>query len=816
MQMLKRNAGFLLFLGVVILGTWVTSDETGGLSFDTLFGSQISDQADERDDIDSIYKRARAFDANGDFEEAVIQYTDIIERNPNDATAYESRCWAFYRLKKLEHAVTDCTTALEINPNFSDALAGRCFAYQSMGDQEKAIEDCTQAMELDPDYASLYTARADAYRELWDYETALKDYNRSLEIDSENGVAYNNRALLHEEMGNTDLAMSDYNNAIKYYNPVTDYNVHIRWHNRGMLHQEFGEYDKAIYDFRKAIDLHPSYIRAMISLGDIFYDLGRYPQSLELYETVVRLEDSGIEETLWDTSFIPDTIIELQELIATQESLLGEHVELFYAGREAQIREDYTTAIETYTELIDLVPDFYDVYFWRAQSLEEVQLYPDALKDYQVYYDNATDTNEFYYSASYRIDDLSLLVNFAPKAVELYQEALDVSYDNSDKALDLYTQAIEIDSTFAKAYQQRAYLNHYTLFDWESALEDYKSYVALGDNPELYRYEMWQLDAMIALPDDAQSCLQEVRDYYYNDDSDLTTDDLIERLTCVIDLAPDYAPAYVDRGEEYEYDYQYTEAVADYEMYLSLVEVDAELSAIFEATNDDDYYDEYYDDYGYYDEDIYYYSPDYIQSSLDIMYPYLALSPEALEQWENAVRAYYNDDENLIAIGYLSQVITTEPDFADALSLRGRIYYNDGDYENALPDLQAYITLVEDDDLSYYEQTLVTEIETLLTLPSDVQDLFQQAKVADNNYDSPLAIDLYTQVIEKYPEVTETYFERGQLYEYEGDYDLALADFNTYISLASEDNPHADQLEWTLEYLNEMFEGDDTVDEAED
>jgi len=678
---------------------------------------------------------------------------------------------------------------------------------------DKAIPDCTKVMELDPDHAGVYTARGDAYRKLDDVDAALADYNRALELNPKDSASFNNRALLHRDMDNDDLAVQDYNRALDVFDAEYDYDIHVIWHNRGMVYADLGEYDKAIFDFRTAIDTYPTYVRAIMSLGSLFYTLERYPQSLELYETVIRLEESGVQETIWDTSYIPDTIETLRELIAEREAAVGEHIGILTAAREAHIREDYATAIESYTELIDLVPEYYHAYYWRAQALEEVNQYDDALKDYQAYYDRASSEDDYYYTASYRIEDLELLVSYDPDAVELYLEASDTEYEDPEKALDLYSQAIALDSSFAKVYLQRAFLNQYTLFDWEAALADYESYVALADMPTLYRYEILQLQAKVELPDDAQACLRDIDNYYYNYDSELTTDELIALYSCVIELAPNYAPAYADRGGEYEYAYRYVEAVADYKMYIRLIDADAELSAIFDAINDDDFYDTYYDEYGYYDDDIYYDSPEYIQSSLDRLLQYAELPSEVLEEWQNAERVYYTDTESLVAIGHLDQVISLQPEFAEAYSLRGRIYYYDGDYDHALTDLKAYIALEDDDAMSNYEQGLITEIETLFALPSEVQDLYKQAMLEADNYEYATAIDIYTQVIDTYPDIADAYFERGQLYYYEGDYALGLADLNHYISMVGDDNPHVDDLEWMLDYLKESLEAEDSIEE---
>ena len=38
-------------------------------------------------------------------------------------------------------------------------------------------------------------------------------------------------------------------------------------------------------------------------------------------------------------------------------------------------------------------------------------------------------------------------------------------------------------------------------------------------------------------------------------------------------------------------------------------------------------------------------------------------------------------------------------------------------------------------------------------------------------------------------------------------------DLGTYQTLAGDDNPYAEELEWTMDYLNEMVEYDDTEED---
>jgi len=74
--------------------------------------------------------------------------SEIIQRNPNDGTAYHNRAVAYGLAGDLNHAIADYTKTIEITPDNAAAYDNRGRAYASKGDYTNAVADVTKASEL--------------------------------------------------------------------------------------------------------------------------------------------------------------------------------------------------------------------------------------------------------------------------------------------------------------------------------------------------------------------------------------------------------------------------------------------------------------------------------------------------------------------------------------------------------------------------------------------------------------------------------------------------------------------------------------------
>jgi tetratricopeptide (TPR) repeat protein len=72
----------------------------------------------------------------------------IIQRSPNDATAYHNRAVAYGLAGDVDSAIADYTKTIEIAPNNVTAYENRGRAYASKGDYARALADETKANEM--------------------------------------------------------------------------------------------------------------------------------------------------------------------------------------------------------------------------------------------------------------------------------------------------------------------------------------------------------------------------------------------------------------------------------------------------------------------------------------------------------------------------------------------------------------------------------------------------------------------------------------------------------------------------------------------
>jgi tetratricopeptide (TPR) repeat protein len=74
--------------------------------------------------------------------------SEIIQRAPNDATAYHNRAVAYGLAGDIDSAIADYSKVIEIAPSNASAYDNRGRAYASKGDYTHAVQDETKAHEL--------------------------------------------------------------------------------------------------------------------------------------------------------------------------------------------------------------------------------------------------------------------------------------------------------------------------------------------------------------------------------------------------------------------------------------------------------------------------------------------------------------------------------------------------------------------------------------------------------------------------------------------------------------------------------------------
>jgi tetratricopeptide (TPR) repeat protein len=331
-----------------------------------------------------------------------------------------------------------------------------------------------------------------------------------------------------------------------------------------------------------------------------------------------------------------------------------------------------------------------------------------------------------------------------------------VSMDNYRKALSYITDEV----VFAEEPQQ--YL--------EDAFQDIQNICALLPEDEKAK----QLHDDVSALKQKYSSASHVRCglAFYDEDE---YDKAIAEYTEALNLYPNNAAAYCNRGESYRMKKQYDEAIQDLEKAISLDQnyqwAKDNLKGI--------YYDRglAYKKQGDYDKAI----AEYTGA--------LKLDPNYAKAYNNRGNAYDKKGEYDKALTDYTEAIRLNPDNAFYYRNRGNTYMRKGGYDQAIADYTEALRLDPDNDkakanLAKAQQAKAAEHAKS---PSDSDSmanlsvLFNRGIDYASKGDYDHAIAEFTEVIRLKPDFAKAYLDRGNAYYNKKDYDKAIADYNALL-----------------------------------
>jgi Flp pilus assembly protein TadD len=143
------------------------------------------------------YTSGNANKNQGNYDQAITDYTAAIRSDPNSAAAYAFRGYAYGRKGMWDRMIEDLSTAIRIDPNDAVSYSNRSIAYNHKKMYDKAIADCTVALRIDPNHVNAYGNRANAYIAKGMLDRAITDFSAILRIDPNDFMAYTNRGVAY-------------------------------------------------------------------------------------------------------------------------------------------------------------------------------------------------------------------------------------------------------------------------------------------------------------------------------------------------------------------------------------------------------------------------------------------------------------------------------------------------------------------------------------------------------------------------------------------------------------------------------------------
>lgn len=388
-------------------------------------------------------------------------------------------------------------------------------------------------------------------------EEALEYLNKELEENPDNGYALAWIAVVRNYQEEYGRALTAADLAIKHIPRKDKEYKAFAYIVRAEVYVGLGENEKALADFTSAVKETPDDANVYEKRADLYYYMEMYDLADKDYQKIISIDPGNVM------------------------GYMG-------IGRNANAEKRYEDAIEQFSYVTKLASDYSSGYSFRAESLIGLKKYDEAIDDIIHALDIDYDNKAFYLMQD--VADSAMVPLVAKLKIQSTKNpnndywlyCLGAVYENKGaykKAITYYTDCQKKNpSSVTSCRISNCYSE---IGDYASALQHIDNAIALDSTD--YDNVMAKADILYE-SGDAKAAILELSKYvahypeyyggyyrrgWYKDNSS-DVDGAIEDYTIAIVLQPDYAYAYLGRGDMYALKGDKKSAEADYKKVIEL------------------------------------------------------------------------------------------------------------------------------------------------------------------------------------------------------------------------------------------------------
>jgi len=240
------------------------------------------------DDNKAIYERGIVHQMRRQFEDALVDYQQVLSNDDHFLIAYISSSQASAALghyheseKTLKSGIA---LAQETGANASWLHLNLALVYDRWGKIDSARIEYARAVELDPQVDWMVYFQARFLGKQGETDAALASYRKLIEVTSNKGWAYGQIAAYLMEQGLKNEALENYKLAV--HEKPDDGTL------RAALAKTYywaGDEEKAVQEFEEAIRRDPDNYYTYGSYANVLFDHRDYFKAAQMYEKALRL-----------------------------------------------------------------------------------------------------------------------------------------------------------------------------------------------------------------------------------------------------------------------------------------------------------------------------------------------------------------------------------------------------------------------------------------------------------------------------------------------------------------------------------------------
>jgi tetratricopeptide (TPR) repeat protein len=296
------------------------------------------------------------------------------------AKKYFSSAEKFQTAKNYTEAITNYNQAIQMDPNYVKAYIGRAACYELTGKKPEAAEDYKRATVFSPKEKELYYNAGRLYFDIEKYADADAMLKQAIERDKEYQEAIDIRIKTLTKLKNFQegLAVAELGLNIK--------KTAISLYNRAVMNDSLKNYPAAEKDYKESKYFDSKFIPSYVGLALVQIKLNKADEALTVCETALT-KDANNKDLFSARSQVYAKKGEYQNAVNDMTKVTvadPQNINAFcMRGNYYQNLGQWQNAANDFSKCISMDPKFSPAYTGRAYSYEQANNYAAAIKDYE-------------------------------------------------------------------------------------------------------------------------------------------------------------------------------------------------------------------------------------------------------------------------------------------------------------------------------------------------------------------------------------------------------------------------------------------------
>jgi protein O-GlcNAc transferase len=328
------------------------------------------------DDPQTLQK-ALSLHQSGDLNQAADLYRQLINTNPNNATALHFLGVIEASAGRIEQAKVLVARSISIQPTNIAFMENYATLLFQSRDYNAALRASEQGLALNDTNPPLLYASAISLFKLDRFEESLRQFDSLLLQTPTHIVAHNERGSVLAKLKRFDEALASSNKALSFNPGYAE--AHLT---RGNICGLLKRHDEALSAYDEALSLEPGLTDAWLGRGNVFRELRRHDEALSAYEKALAIK-SDLENAWLGRGNVFSELKSYDNALAAYDKALELKADLAEAwlGRGNVFRElrRYDVALSAFDQALVIKSDLENAWLGRGNVFIELKRYDDAV-----------------------------------------------------------------------------------------------------------------------------------------------------------------------------------------------------------------------------------------------------------------------------------------------------------------------------------------------------------------------------------------------------------------------------------------------------